>query len=164
MAESVGESGLCKMDLEHTLGVVGIVATVLNLLVVVFVYVFTPVWTANTQTWDGLTKKLTGLDPVLKWWKYKHRKWFRSVYRQRRCGLSEFMFISYIAIGGKANKLDSTLFILCSFLSNCLAKIALFESVWHLRYTNDPSRKHLSKQFNISPGSCSIQQKLKKIN
>lgn len=43
MGESVGESGLCKMDLEHALGIVGIVATVLNLLVVVFVYIFTPV-------------------------------------------------------------------------------------------------------------------------
>lgn len=62
MGQSVGEPGQWKMDLEHMLGIVGIVATVLNLLVVVFVYVFTPVWPAHTQTGDGLAKKvLTGL-------------------------------------------------------------------------------------------------------
>lgn len=53
MCDSVGQSGLCKMDLEHTLGIVGIVATVLNLLVVVFVYVFTPVWPASTPSGHG---------------------------------------------------------------------------------------------------------------
>lgn len=38
------ESPRCKVDLEHMLGIVGIVGTVLNLLVVVLVYVYTPVW------------------------------------------------------------------------------------------------------------------------
>lgn len=76
MGQSVGETGLWKMDLEHMLGIVGIVATVLNLLVVIFVYVFTPVWPAHTQTGDGLTKKvLTGLCLIQTSWKYKRKKW-----------------------------------------------------------------------------------------
>lgn len=33
----------CKVDPEHMLGLVGIVGTVLNLLVVVLVYIYTPV-------------------------------------------------------------------------------------------------------------------------
>ncbi|KAL7399674.1 hypothetical protein ABVT39_000100 [Epinephelus coioides] len=33
----------CKVDPEHMLGIAGIVGTVLNLLVVVFVYLYTPV-------------------------------------------------------------------------------------------------------------------------
>lgn len=37
------ESPRWKLDLEHMLGIVGIVGTVLNLLVVVLVYVYTPV-------------------------------------------------------------------------------------------------------------------------
>lgn len=37
------ESDGYKVDLEHMLGIVGIVGTVLNLLVVVFVYVYTPI-------------------------------------------------------------------------------------------------------------------------
>lgn len=44
-----------KVDLEHMLGIVGIVGTVLNLLVVVFVYVYTPVWHANAQPGLGWT-------------------------------------------------------------------------------------------------------------
>lgn len=43
MDGSVGESGQSKTGLEQTLGIVGIVATVLNLLVVVSVNTFTPV-------------------------------------------------------------------------------------------------------------------------
>lgn len=44
-----------KVDLEHLLGIVGIVGTVLNLLVVVFVYVYTPVWRVNAQPGLGRT-------------------------------------------------------------------------------------------------------------
>lgn len=46
VAEAVSalpESARYKVDLEHMLGIVGIVGTVLNLLVVVLVYVYTPV-------------------------------------------------------------------------------------------------------------------------
>lgn len=35
---------MCKVDPDHLLGLVGIVGTVLNLLVVVLVYIYTPVW------------------------------------------------------------------------------------------------------------------------
>lgn len=44
------EAARCKVDPEDVLGVVGIVGTVLNLLVVVLVYVYTPIWRADTQT------------------------------------------------------------------------------------------------------------------
>lgn len=37
------QAARCKVDLEHILGIAGIVGTVLNLLVVVFVYLYTPV-------------------------------------------------------------------------------------------------------------------------
>lgn len=37
------QSVRCKVDPDHLLGLVGIVGTVLNLLVVVLVYIYTPV-------------------------------------------------------------------------------------------------------------------------
>lgn len=43
-------SARCKVDPNHMLGIVGIVATFLNLLVVVLVYMYTPIWRAYTQT------------------------------------------------------------------------------------------------------------------
>lgn len=39
----LSDSTLCKVDPDHMFGIVGIVGTVLNLLVVVLVYIYTPV-------------------------------------------------------------------------------------------------------------------------
>lgn len=86
MGDRVREPGLCQMDLEHTLGIVGIVATLLNLLVVVFVYIFTPVWPANTQSGDGLAKKAMRTSAVGKWTTYT------SVWEQQEAVVGPHLF------------------------------------------------------------------------
>lgn len=46
----LSESTRCKVDPDHMFGIVGIVGTFLNLLVVVLVYIYTPVWCIHMQS------------------------------------------------------------------------------------------------------------------